>query len=127
MLKYYRVCFEAFVNGKKYHTYATSSIYEESDAVDTVFELTWENLEQFYKQFPAILCVNVRKTKKGRIVSPADTIFLRRKEWKHPSLGITLKMSYYPQPCSINDILEYRDGEQAMRYMKERDMILIGE
>ena len=127
MLKYYRGCFEAYVKGKKYHSRAISSIYEESEAVNSAFELTWENLDQLYKLFPTFLHIKVRKTKKGRIVIPEDTIFLTRKEWKHPTLDITLKMTYYPQPCSINDILEYRDGEQAMRYLKERDMILIGE
>lgn len=89
--------------------------------------ITWDNLNEIYKQHRAFLGIEIRNKKKGRIIDfYYDWLGFRPiKEWKR-EVRLFLKIEYKEINCSIQEILDYPDSKKAIQYLTERGLDLKG-
>jgi hypothetical protein len=92
--------------------------------------LTWENLENFYRQNGLICNFNYWNFKKGKLISLFHGCCLKDKrtwdikEWKEPILNLKIKIEYKELTPTIQTIIQYPNGDLAMKYLKEQDIKL---
>ena len=125
MLKAYRVIYRTIINGQNVGSDTIMTICESSDAVNRVTAVTWDNVEKnksmnFWLRF----------TRKGRIICYNDgKHFVDRtiKEWKTPNLNIQLTIEYEERKMSMRELMQYRNADVAIQYMKERGLEIKGK
>ena len=125
MLKAYRVIYRTIINGQNVGSDTIMTICESSDAVNRVTAVTWDNVEKnksmnFWLRF----------TRKGRIIYYNDgKHFVDRtiKEWKTPNLNIQLTIEYEERKMSMRELMQYRNADVAIQYMKERGLEIKGK
>lgn len=90
-------------------------------------ELTWDNLNDYYRENGLALPFNVWYFKKGRLVSFFNGSLFNKnkrdiKEWKTP-LNITVKHEYKQRlGVSIDYVLKWHNPEKAIQYLNERGL-----
>lgn len=126
MLNYYSVNYVLKLNGKEVHHVRRGLICEASQAQSELLEITWGNLADFYQKFGRVCGFEVWEASKGKVIdfysNPFNGSPRRRKEWRHPELGLTFETVYRKDTPSIRTILEYGNGEKAIQYLRERGL-----
>ena len=127
MLHYYRVLYTTYNNGVKVGNTSGFTIADESEVKEETIPITWENLEEVYYDYGLELPFNYYNSKRGRVISFFEGAFCDKnrrdiKEWKTPELNMKLIITYEVMPCSLNDIINYWDGEKAIQYLRERNL-----
>ena len=127
MLHYYRVLYTTYNNGVKVGNTSGFTIADESEVKEETIPITWENLEEVYYDYGLKLPFNYYNSKRGRVISFFEGAFCDKnrrdiKEWKTPELNMKLIITYEVMPCSLNDIINYWDGEKAIQYLRERNL-----
>lgn len=127
MLHYYRVLFATYNNGVKVSNTSDFIIADENEIKEKTIPITWENLEEVYYNYGLNFPFNYWNFKRGRVISFFEGAFCDKnrrdiKEWKIPELNMKLIITYEVMPCSLNDIINYWDGEKAIQYLRERNL-----
>lgn len=120
MLHYYRIYHEYFLDGKRLtKTYCGHYINENKE--EETINVNWDNFYEFYVKYWYGLSFHFEECRKGRKIKFND-IKKVIKEWETPNLNMTVKVIYQEADdiFSINEILEYHNGEKAIRYLTER-------
>lgn len=129
-MEFYNVIYEVYNNntkvGEQWGRDLTNNLVEKE------IKINWKNLYDIYKAYGIILPFNYWKLKKGRRISffnckVSDKNTWDIKEWKTPELNIILKIKYEKRNSnyiSLNEILNWRDHEKAMIYLKEKNIKL---
>lgn len=88
---------------------------------NTINTITWDNLNDYYFKYGALLPFNLWNRKKGRLIS----FFIRYpdiKEWK-TELKFTIKEEYIIEKnVSLQTVMEYYDAEKAIQYLNEKGL-----
>ena len=89
--------------------------------------ITWNNLDEVYKQYKDFLGIEIKNKKKGRVINfYYDWLGFRPiKEWKK-EVRLFIKIEYSEINCSIQEILDYPDSKKAIQYLAERGLDLKG-
>ena len=127
MLHYYRVLYTTYNNGVKVGNTSGFVIADENEIKEKTIPITWENLKEVYYNFGLELPFNIWDFKRGRVISFFEGCLTDKnrrdiKEWKTPVLNMKLIITYEVMPCSLNDIINYWDGEKAIQYLRERNL-----
>lgn len=89
---------------------------------NTVNTITWDNLNDYYFKYGALLPFNLWNRKKGRLISFWETSCRDIKEWK-TELKLTVKEEYILEKhINLKAVMEYYDAEKAIQYLKERGL-----
>lgn len=82
--------------------------------------LSWDNINKVEFDIPFV-CTEIKKCRKGRKLS-FSMMFdnFEYKEWKREGLDLVYKIEYVEIYKSIKEILNYYDGDKAIRYLIER-------
>lgn len=130
MLKAYRVTYRTIINGQNVGSDTIMTICESSDAVNRVTAVTWENVEEKYLKYSHIMNFSLMLMRKGKVIYYNDgKHFTGRsiKEWKTPKLDIQLTAEYEERKMSMRELMQYRDADIAIQYMKERGLEIKGK
>lgn len=130
MIKVYNVNIELDINdGKEPLTISKYCVLkEESEVEDITSYFSWENFEKIENDPVLLPLFFVRKSKKGRIIYfkerwdsyPRKTI----KEWKTDiNFKVTITNTE-TKNFSIEDILNYPDGEIAIKYLIQQGVYI---
>lgn len=126
MLNYYVIKQTTYHDGKRVRSHCWSRLTEQ-EPHDSVVQITWENLATEFPKFGP--CgFNVWHRKKGRVLEffPDSSCWSYSvKEWKEPNLNIRIETTYTLTTPSIRTILDWGNGEAAMKYLLERGMNVI--
>ena len=127
MLHYYRVLFTTYNNGVKVGNTSGFTIADENEIKEKTIPITWENLKEVYYDYGLNFPFNYWNFKRGRVISFFEGAFCDKNrrdihERKTPELNIKLVITYEGVPCSLNDIINYWDGEKAIQYLRERNL-----
>lgn len=135
MLKFYHIYFTTYHNKTKISEYYGYTCKEEISQQYEKINITWDNLEEMYNRYHCFLAFRRDYSKrKGRSVvffgsysnyrvSPKDfkTIY----EKKEKNLNITLTICTKEDNPSIEKVLKYGNGKQAIQYLTERGLLVI--
>lgn len=119
MHNFYRVKYTLLKNGELLVSkYARHKVLLDSVPQDREYTFTWKNIDDF--PFGEITPI-IKNKKRGKILiyDSWDSYFCI-KEWKEPFLHFEYKVSYEQVSVSINEVLDYSDGELALMYLAER-------
>lgn len=127
MLHYYRVLFTTYNNGVSVGESCDFTIADENEIKEKTIPITWENLKEVYYNYCSNLPFNYWNFKRGRVISFFEGAFCDKNrrdihERKTPSLDMKLVITYKVCHCSLNDIINYWDGEKAIQYLRERNL-----
>ncbi len=132
MLKFYNVYYTTYHNGTKIGI-TNATILEEESNIERkkTYDLTWDNLDNFYYNNTLKCSFTWHMTSKGRVVRFfVDKIILtgnyaQVKEWKKP-LNITIVETACEITglMSIQDVLAWHDSERAMQFLRERNLLV---
>lgn len=135
MLKFYRCYYETINKGQMmYGDFARVLVDENDKPQNETIQITWDDLEQIHKKYGIYVGFNVWTRKKGRIISffEGSIIFKKEyekdlKEWKEKDLDLQFKVSVKEYTPSIQEVLDWHDGEKAIQYLKERGLSVQGQ
>jgi len=130
MLQFYSQYIETYRNGKLMKRACSLMLIEEEkeSSHNYSFNLTWDNLNDFYYDFGFYLPFNIWNLNKGkRIISFFNFSFFDSntwdiKEWKTKDLNIVIKFSTKKATVSLSEILKWHDSDKAIQYLKERGL-----
>lgn len=73
--------------------------------------------------------VEVKKRRRGRVLTIYQWFETpdKFKEWERPELDLVLIKEYEPTKKSIQEVLNYRDGNVAIEYLLERGINYLGK
>ena len=129
MLKFYTIYYTTYHNGKDAGTRVSYILCDESEVDEWRVKFTWNNLSELYEQIGCHCNFNIWNFKRGRLVSFYNESFRDYvcdvKEWKHKELNIEVKCEWREYSPSIKKILEWPNGEKAMRYLLERGINIV--
>lgn len=129
MLQFYHQYLETYRNGELIErAHSLILIEEEKESSHNYsFNLTWNNLDDFYHDFGLHLPFNIWDSNKGRIISFFYFSFFDSntwdiKEWKTKDLNIVIKFSTEKATVSLAEILKWHDSDKAIQYLKEKGL-----
>lgn len=117
MLKFYRVVYTTYYKGKMIHQQFGHALADNMPQNISI-QVTWANMEDIKKEYEITTGFGYNTTKRGKIVSFYNS-FRRIKEWKQP-LNLFFEINYIEENPSINTILKWHNGEEAIQYLIER-------
>lgn len=121
-MRFYYVYYTTEYEGQAIKTYCGEHMC--NNPKNEVIEVTWDNLEKVYKKYGLVASFHYYNKKKGRVIEFFNK-FLYLKEWKHPNINIKIKVEYEEANPSLKKILNYHDGEAAIKYLVERGINII--
>lgn len=133
MLKFYRCYVTTYHNGKEVSkNYGGRYLEEEGKLQNHIEKLTWDNLDEKYKENGVNYAFTIYDFKKGRMISFfAETLIDQLKnhwdikEWKQKEIDIKIKYEYKEiDDISISDVLGWSNIEKAIQYLNERGLII---
>lgn len=119
MLNYYEVSFTLTYQGKIIHSDTAYKLEDESKiSKDEYFNITWDNAQTIKDKYSIFTGFSIHQTAKGKTIkcyNMGKTI----KEWKQtPCMELTV--IYTKLNPSIDTILKWHNGEEAIKYLIER-------
>ena len=122
MMNYYFVYYTTKLNGETINTHRSTRMCEPHEMREEFISINWENLKGFYHKYGLVCGFNVWNTKKGQRIDLFGKAFSDRKEWKHPSTGLTMEITYRVYEPSIQTILNWHEQDKAIQYLNERNL-----
>jgi hypothetical protein len=129
MLQFYHQYLTTYRNGElMQRVHSLILIEEEKESSHNYsFNLTWDNLDNFYHDFGFHLPFNIWNFDKGRVISFFNSSLFDSntwdiKEWKTKDLNIVIKFSTKKATVSLAEILKWHDSDKAIQYLKERGL-----
>ena len=122
-MNYYKIATIVLYKGREIRS-RYAEILTEEEPHDLVTKITWDNIEELYKYATC----DMKSYKKGRLLhvwGNLDIDGFYFKEWGKPDLTFEVKTTYRTVKPSIKTILEYYDGEAAIKYLLERGMTVV--
>lgn len=127
-MKFYNHYVTTYRNGveimsKMHNTILTNDIPE-----NKTDELTWDNLNDYYREHGLELPFGIWHFKKGRVILFHDGSLFDKYtrdiiEWKKKKpLNITIKHEYKETNVSIDYVLKWYDADKAIQYLNERGL-----
>ena len=93
--------------------------------------LTWDNVDDVLGRLCLMVSAEVKKRRRGRVLTlrrwGCEQPLYKFKEWERPELDLVLIKEYKPTKKSIQEVLEYRDGNMAIEYLLERGINYLGK
>ena len=124
MLKYYIPTTEVHINTiEPFHINLYAHKLCENHPNTDVIKINWENIEkEIYKFDPwFIFPFGITKRRKGLQLFFWDDMFTNIKQWKD-DLDIEIKTTWQEYKPTINELLNFRDGDKAIQYLVERGL-----
>ncbi len=125
MLNYYLVCYATLHEGKVINNTISHAILDETTSTETQHvPITWGNLGEINEKYGLFVAFNVWNCRKGRKIE----FFSWRnaiKEWKTTDPNLELRITYTPYNASIEEILQYHDGDKAIQYLVEHGLTVV--
>ena len=118
MLKYYKPRTEVFIN--KIRPFLIKLYKDEISEIipDTPsIKADWDNILNIYEKIGLYLPYGLRKTRKGLNFYYHD--YFSIKQWKE-ELNIEIKTTWIEYKPTINELLNFDDGDKAIQYLVER-------
>ena len=119
MLKYYIPTTEVHINTiEPFHINLYAHKICENHPNTDVIKINWENIEkEIYKFDPwFIFPFGITKRRKGLQLFFWDDMFTNIKQWKD-DLDIEIKTTWQEYKPTINELLNFRDGDKAIQYL----------
>lgn len=129
MLRFYHVYYTTYHNGIEIGKEYGYGCFDKAPVEEDI-AITWDNLNEMYREHGLCFKFNIWNFKRGRVVSFfTDRLFKKDyrdvKEWKTSDLHITLTIRYKEDNPSIKRVMEYHDGEKAIQYLIERGLTVV--
>lgn len=86
-----------------------------------VIKINWNNVEQEIYKIGLHLPFGITKRRKGLQLFFWDDLFTNVKQWKE-ELNIEIKTTWTEYKPTINELLNFRDGDKAIQYLVERGL-----
>jgi len=131
MLEFYRETISTYHNNY-FIGQSTFSVVLDAEPENTITELNWDNLSEFYQNHLMTGQFNIWTFKKGRVVSFFDIGLAQLlhdkdsrdvKEWKSP-LNISIHYTYRKYTPSLEQILKWHNPEMATKYLNEHNLLV---
>lgn len=126
-MEYYRIVYSVIdcETMATLHQSCSRKLTETEPPKEITTLITWDNLDEIYKQYKDFLGIEIKNKKKGRIINfYYDWLGFRPiKEWKR-EVRLFVKIEYEEINCSIQEILDYPDSKKAIQYLAERGLDL---
>ena len=118
MLKYYKPRTEVFINKIrpfliKLYKDKISEIIPDTPSI----KADWDNIFNIYEKIGLYLPYGLRKTRKGLKFYYHD--YFSIKQWKE-ELNIEIKTTWIEYKPTINELLNFDDGDKAIQYLVEK-------
>lgn len=92
--------------------------------------VTWDNAAEEINHI-RFASVELKQRRRGRVLTFSRWLYNEEgytfKEWERPELDLVLIKEYEPTKKSIQEVLEYRDGNIAIEYLLERGINYLGK
>ena len=121
-MEFYNVRYETYRNGELYYQSNVARVIADEVMEDEIIPISWDNVEEVYFQYGIILPFTLCRKDKGLVVYYFDDgLFGKKvKSWKTADLDLELRVVYDQYTPSINEVLNWHDGEKASQYLKEK-------
>ena len=122
MLKYYIPTTEVRINTiEPFHINLYAAKICENHPNTDVIKINWNNVEQEIYKIGLHLPFGITKRRKGLQLFFWDDMFTNIKQWK-VDLNIEIKTTWTEYKPTINELLNFRDGDKAIQYLVERGL-----
>lgn len=129
MVKFYEQTISTYLNNEVVESYNFIILEEEPQTEE--IKVTWENLEDIVYRFGCWLPFTFWNFRKGKVISFFNHLILLHygrklkdiKEWKQKETNIYIKISYTDYTPSLGEVIQYHDGDKAIQYLKEKELI----
>ena len=121
-MEFYNVRYETYRNGELYDHSSPARILADEPMENKIIPISWDNIEEVYCTYGLCLPFYLYRKDKGLVVHYyGDGLFGKKvKSWKTADLGLELRVVYRQYTPSINEVLNWHDGERASQYLKEK-------
>ena len=121
-MEFYNVRYEIYRNGELYYQSRTARILADKAMENEIIPISWNNIEEVYSDYGLCIPLNLYRKDKGLMVHYyGDGMFGKKvKSWKTADLNLELRVVYRQYTPSINEVLNWHDGEKASQYLKEK-------
>ena len=121
-MEFYYVRYETYRNGELYHQSRTARILADKAMENEIIPISWDNIEEVYSDYGLCLPFYLYHKDNGLVVHYyGDGFFGKKvKSWKTANLNLELRVVYRQYTPSINEVLNWHDGERASQYLKEK-------
>ena len=130
MLNFYKHYATTYKNGEKIRTKYCGEFIADKVPENFTEEITWDSLKEKYTERGLCYPFNVWDFKRGRRVSffneYGEKLVRDIKEWKEP-LNLTVVHEYNLYEPTINHVLDFPHGEDAIKYLVERGLSIVGK
>ena len=117
MLKYYKPRTEVFIN--KIRPFLIKLYKDEISEITPSIKADWDNILNIYEKIGLYLPYGLRKTRKGLKFYYHD--YFSIKQWKE-ELNIEIKTTWIEYKPTINELLNFYDGDKSIQYLVERGL-----
>lgn len=131
MLKMFQDHVTTFVDGKEIFSMSTGKMMCEKAPKDQTVDVTWDNVSDVELKLGWRLPFSVHDGWRGRYIA-FDSVYLAFskdkpapiKERKTPIPGIQVQIHWEETDPPIEEILQWHEGNKAIRYLAERGLNL---
>lgn len=95
--------------------------FKRTNTYTDVIKINWNNVEQEIYKIGLHLPFGITKRRKGLQLFFWDDLFTNVKQWKE-ELNIEIKTTWTEYKPTINELLNFRDGDKAIQYLVERGL-----
>lgn len=119
MLEFYRIKYSFIRGGKTIAAkYGWHELLCNEPPQNYRMALTWNDIIDVNL---GMISPKIQQKKRGKKLIYCDlNTYICIKEWKEPTLDLEYSVTYQKVDMSIRDVLDYYDGEAALRYLAER-------
>lgn len=118
-MKYIQTIKRLYYKNEAVGSYSFCSIVE-TISDDEIIKITWDNLYEI-PMFMSGYC-GYRETKRGKKITldySSPFFYTTIKEWKQKDTNLELVISHRELKPSIQELLNFHDGEKAAKYLME--------
>lgn len=121
-MEFYNVRYKVYRNGELYDQSSPARLLVDKPMEDKIIPISWDNIEEVYSDYGLCLPFYLYHKDNGLVVHYyGDGFFGKKvKSWKTADLGLELRVVYTQYTPSINEVLNWHDGERASQYLKEK-------
>lgn len=118
-MEFYRKKYEVFVDGEKYNTFSFTFFSNEPQEKESTISVDWNNIEEVAKKYGGILDFGYKKGRKFKKV----LFHFRNNISSLRPLNMKIKVCVNKiERWSIKEILENKDGENAIIFLNEKGL-----
>ena len=123
-MDFYRITCSTYYNKECLYTHSAAIALLDEEPKNETMSFSWEDSEKFFQTYGFAFPAHLYRHKKGMYLDLYNIGFFGRKvkTWKEPNPNIKVTVEYEKYYPSIQRVLDWHDGTEAIAYLNEKGL-----